>query len=99
VSDRPDSVAALGDALSAGMREELREAQRERWRAEVRLQAALEQMRHFETKTRDAEEEIGDLRTLIAEQVRENEAITSSKAWQTVVRFRRFKSRLSLRRG
>jgi hypothetical protein len=99
VSDRSDATAAVGDALSAGMREELREAQRERWRAEIRLQAALEQMRFFEATARDAEEEVGDLRQLVAELAAEIEAITGSKAWKTVLRARDLKGRLPLGRG
>ena len=86
--ERVDTSGPIGEALSTGMREELREAQRERWRAEVRLQAALEQMRHFEKKTRDAEEEVGDLRALVAELAAEIEAITGSRAWQTAVKVR-----------
>jgi predicted RNase H-like nuclease (RuvC/YqgF family) len=91
VPDRVDTTGPIGEALSTGMREELREAQRERWRAEVRLQAALEQMRHFEKKTRDAEEEVGDLRALVSELAAEIEAITGSKAWKTAVRVRSFR--------
>lgn len=95
MSDRSEATGGVADALSVGMREELREAQRERWRAEVRLQAALEQMRFFEATARNAEEEIGHLRTLVAELVAELEAVTESKAWKSVVRARDVKSRLS----
>ena len=60
-----ETPAPLAEAMSAGMQEELREAQRERWRAEVRLQAALDQLRFFEGKAKGMEEQNGELRSHI----------------------------------
>jgi hypothetical protein len=89
-----ETPAPLAEAISAGMREELREAQRERWRAEVRLQAALDQLRFFEGKATGMEEQNGELRSHIVWLERELEAITTSRAWETVVKLRRLQQKL-----
>jgi hypothetical protein len=89
-----ETPAPLAEAISAGMREELREAQRERWRAEVRLQAALDQLRFFEGKAKGMDEQNGELRAHIVWLERELQAITTSRAWETVVKLRRLQQKL-----
>jgi IS1 family transposase len=89
-----ETPAPLAEAIAAGMQEEVREAQRERWRAEVRLQAALDQLRFFEGKAKGMEEQNGELRSHIVWLERELEAITTSRAWETVVKLRRLRQNL-----
>jgi IS1 family transposase len=89
-----ETPAPLAEAIAAGMQEEVRDAQRERWRAEVRLQAALDQLRFFEGKAKGMEEQNGELRSHIVWLERELEAITTSRAWETVVKLRRLQQKL-----
>jgi hypothetical protein len=83
-----ETPVPLKDALAAGMQEEVRDAQRERWRSEVRLQAALDQVRYFEGKAQGMEEQNGELRSHVAWLESELNAITTSRAWKTVLRIR-----------
>jgi hypothetical protein len=92
------SSAAIRDALPAGLAEQLREAQRERWRAEVRRQAALDQLRFFETKSGMLEEQVEAMREQVAELNERIESMINSRAWQTIVGFWRLKRALRLRR-
>lgn len=89
-----ETPAPLAEAIAAGMQEELREAQRERWRAEVRLQAALDQLGFFEGKAKGMEEQNGELRSHIVWLERELEAITSSRAWESIVKLRGLQQRV-----
>jgi chromosome segregation ATPase len=99
--EEADSGTDLRDVLASGLIEELRTAQRDRWRAEIRVQSALDHLRFFESKVQHLEADLTDLRGH-AERLEDQLARTSeglqgvveSRAWKTVVRIRSLKSAL-----